>query len=677
VAKKTQPFDLRYRQIHLDFHTSEAIRDVGRDFDAREFARMMKDAHVDSVTVFAKCHHGHLYYNTDHPARHPGLKRNLGLLEEQVEALHAEGIRAPIYLSVQCDEYAANQHPEWVVYKDDGKLHMAPPVADPYPGFTWQILDMSSPYQDYLAEQTAEVLKKFHPVDGIFFDMCWDQRSVTRWAKAGMYKLGLEPSLEADRLKYAHHVAIAYMKRFHKQVKQANPDAGVYFNSRPLFNLAEEIPYLAQVEIEALPTGGWGYMYFPKNVRFARTFDKPYMGMTARFHKSWADFGGIKPYPALEYETSQMIAHGAKCSVGDQLHPRGTLDKAAYALIGKVYKRVADREPWLRGAVPQVEAAVLQVEIGDGKETAGTPEGAVRFLQQERVQFDVVARAGDFSKYKLIVLPDVVEVDAALAAKLTAFHQAGGAILATGRSGLADDGTAKTLDLLPIKPAGKVPFATTYVRFDPSIANTPGAFDAAADTEHVFYDPAFAVTPAKGGRSVATVVEPYFNRSYRHFSSHAQTPPAKDSPFSAAVLGDRVAYVPYPLFAMISKHGNQTYKLLLRHLLHKLLPNRLLTATGPTGLETTLTRQPKTADSPARSIVHLLYYPVERRTEKLDLVEDLVPLHDTRVSVRVGTAKPKRAYLAPEGTDLPSTRDGDRVHVTIPHFAGHAMVVIE
>ena len=60
-------------------------------------------------------------------------------------------------------------------------------------------------------------------------------------------------------------------------------------------------------------------MYFPINVRYARTFSKPVLGMTARFHKSWADFGGLKPYAALEFETSQMMAHGARCSVGDQL----------------------------------------------------------------------------------------------------------------------------------------------------------------------------------------------------------------------------------------------------------------------------------------------------------------------------------------------------------------------
>ena len=42
-------------------------------------------------------------------------------------------------------------------------------------------MDMSRNYPDYLAEQTREILKKFKPVDGIFFDMCWDQPSVSNY----------------------------------------------------------------------------------------------------------------------------------------------------------------------------------------------------------------------------------------------------------------------------------------------------------------------------------------------------------------------------------------------------------------------------------------------------------------------------------------------------------------
>ena len=110
ATKATGTFPLR--TIHLDFHTGPNIPDVGKDFDPTAFAKTFKDAHIDSVTVFAKCHHGLLYYDTDRPERHPGLPRELDLMGEQIKALHAVGIRAPIYLSVQCDEFAANEHAE-------------------------------------------------------------------------------------------------------------------------------------------------------------------------------------------------------------------------------------------------------------------------------------------------------------------------------------------------------------------------------------------------------------------------------------------------------------------------------------------------------------------------------------------------------------------------------------
>lgn len=60
------------RTIHLDFHTGPGIPDVGAEFDPEQFARTLAAAHADSVTVFAKCHHGHLYHLTGRPgARSP------------------------------------------------------------------------------------------------------------------------------------------------------------------------------------------------------------------------------------------------------------------------------------------------------------------------------------------------------------------------------------------------------------------------------------------------------------------------------------------------------------------------------------------------------------------------------------------------------------------------------
>jgi hypothetical protein len=111
------------RTIHLDFHTGPWVPEVGRDFNPAEFAQTFKDAHVDSVTVFAMCHHGQLYYDTNRQERHPGLVKGLDLLGQQIETLHRAGIRAPIYLSVQCNEYAANTHPEWIVRTIQGSFN--------------------------------------------------------------------------------------------------------------------------------------------------------------------------------------------------------------------------------------------------------------------------------------------------------------------------------------------------------------------------------------------------------------------------------------------------------------------------------------------------------------------------------------------------------------------------
>jgi UDP-N-acetylglucosamine pyrophosphorylase len=53
------------RCIHLDFHTSEKIKGIGEKFDKTEFINALKEANLDSITVFAKCHHGCLYYPSE------------------------------------------------------------------------------------------------------------------------------------------------------------------------------------------------------------------------------------------------------------------------------------------------------------------------------------------------------------------------------------------------------------------------------------------------------------------------------------------------------------------------------------------------------------------------------------------------------------------------------------
>ena len=92
---------------------------LGSSLLHRSLASTLKRAHVNSATIFAKCHHGQCYYPTKIGTQHPALSGR-DLLGEQIEALHREGIRCPIYTSVVWDEEIARAHPDWRQLRKDG-----------------------------------------------------------------------------------------------------------------------------------------------------------------------------------------------------------------------------------------------------------------------------------------------------------------------------------------------------------------------------------------------------------------------------------------------------------------------------------------------------------------------------------------------------------------------------
>lgn len=80
-----QSLPLRYRQIHLDFHTSGHIPDIGINFDPDEFASTLKKAHVNSVTCFGRCHHVSLFH------RYSAREQKI------ITAIHSGGDRAEVF----------------------------------------------------------------------------------------------------------------------------------------------------------------------------------------------------------------------------------------------------------------------------------------------------------------------------------------------------------------------------------------------------------------------------------------------------------------------------------------------------------------------------------------------------------------------------------------------------
>ena len=662
---------LPFRQIHMDFHTSPDIPDVAVDFDATEFARVLREAHVNSVTCFAKCHHGMSYYPTEVGVVHPHLHRDL--LGEQIAACHAAGIKVPVYISVVWDEHAAALHADWLQVTPEGRLAGRPPFGDG----GWRWLCMNSPYLDYVVAQSEEVCRRY-PADGIFFDIVMETEPgcVCNHCLRSMAEWGLDPADPADLKRKARRVARQAMERLSDLVRSLRPEATIFYNSRlrlaadPEAGSRPELPLMTHVEIESLPSGGWGYNHFPLYARYFGAQGLPMLGMTARFHKTWADFGGLKSRAAMEYECFRMLASGAACSIGDQLHPRGRLETPVYERIGRVYGEVAAKESFVANAAAEVDIGVLLTTGLEGAagRSGESDEGVLRMLLEEHQQFEFCDPDSDWSRYRLVIAPDIIPFDEQLAQRVRQFLAGGGGLILSHRSGLAPDGSRFALPEIGVTYDGPCAFDPAYLRLEVGLLGVGP--EPIPEIDHVLYDAGTAVTAAAGTEVLGRLVRPFFNRTWRHFSSHNQTPPDAVTELAGMTRRGNVIYFSHPLFRSYHVHGPMIYRQLVAAAIRLLLPNPLMQVALPTTAEVVLTRQD------GRRVVHLLHYAPQRRARDLDLVEDALPLPAATLRIRMDGA-PTRAYLHPENTELAVAHDGGYARVELPPLAGHGMVIVE
>ncbi len=608
------------RQVHLDFHTSPFIPDVGCEFDAAEFAKTLKAARVNSVTIFAKCHHGMSYYPTKVGTMHPAL-RGRDLLGEQIEALHRKDIRCPIYTTVAWEEDVAQKHPEWRQLKYDGtfaQVGNADPTKPPHPG-GWKFNNFLHPdYQDYMETHVRELFGSYD-VDGVFFDIvffdpqaCWSEASVRFREKHHLLarEAGTQMRFECEAQK-------ALAERFTPLIQGLKKDATVFYNSpNPLFSdarLGVRTRHELQThwELESLPSGFWGYFHFPRLARAFGTWGKPWLGMTGRFQKMWGDFGGLKPQAALEYECFRTQALGGANSVGDQLPPRGQLDAGAYDLIGKVFRQCAEAEPFYHGSEPFPQIGIIAPghPQGDPAEADKSLEGAVQMCEEAHYDAVVLDDASSLDGLELIILPDSVVMTLVLSEKLQMWRQAGGKIILSHRSAFEADGRP-SLASLALRWNGEVELYPTYWR------STPAFHQTLSLSDRVVYAQGSEVELIEGEVLVERVL-PYFKRTDLTFSSHFQTPPvATANSYAAVVQGDGFIYFADPIFREYRQSGNIAVRDGWKAAMNRLI--------GPApfggGFPSTILSVPRRRG--ADLLLTLLHYVPTRKALDIDMIEE-------------------------------------------------------
>lgn len=654
---------MNFRQVHLDFHTSEKIAGIGKNFNKKQFQEALKTGHVNSITIFSKCHHGWAYHPSEKNEIHPGLE--FDLLGAQIEAAHEIGVKTPVYLSAGLDEKYAVRHPEWLVRNQDGSTTWAKDfMTAGYHKFC-----MNTPYLDYLLAQIKEVCENYD-ADGIFLDIVGVQPCYCNNCIKTLESEGKSRKNPDDILDLAERVYANYTKRVRETIDSVKPGLPVFHNGGHIRGGRRDIAYMnTHLELESLPTGGWGYDHFPMSARYVQNLGMDYLGMTGKFHHSWGEFGGFKHPNALRYEVALSAANGAKCSIGDQLHPEGEMDMATYKLIGTAYKELEEKEEWLDNVKQITEVAVFSYEsyagtFGTGQmgKTTQIDSGVGRILLEGKYLFDVVDMEVDFNNYRVVILPDLIKITPELKVKLDDFVNNGGKILATGKSGLFEEKDEFAYDF-GVKYVGENGYNPDYIR--PNF-EMEGLFE----TAYIMYSQG-EKTELAGGKELAKRENPYFNRDVEHFCSHIHTPNSFEYGGAGMAEGKDGIYIAWQVFGEYADKGSLILKRIVTHAIDVLLGEEkmLKTNLGAQGVVTLM-------EQDGRYINHLLYAVPVRRGTSTEIIEDILPVYNTEVELRL-KKDVKKVYLAPQMKEIPFEKNGGAVKFKVDEFECHQMIVLD
>lgn len=658
---------MNFRQVHLDFHTCDLIDGVGSKFSKEDFQNALRVGHVNQITVFAKCHHGWAYFPSETNIMNPKL--NFDLLGAEIEAAHEIGVKTPVYLSAGIDEKIARVHPEWLMREKDETMCWTSDFTKP----GYHRVCLNSPYLDVLASQVEEVVSKYD-CDEIFLDIvgvypCYCQTCVnSRKAK------GVDPYDSKEAYKTACETYLNYTKRMRASVDKYKPGLPIFHNAGHIEFGRRDFAFTnSHLELESLPTGGWGYDHFPLSASYARTLGMEFSGMTGKFHGTWGDFGGFKHPNALRYEAALSIANGARVCVGDQMHPLGFMDPGTYRLIGEAYKEVEEKEEWLDNTTAVTDIAILSQEAlfhymnpndcPPGRNSYQGDIGAGRILLEGKYLFNVIDVEEDFNKYKVVIMPDNCVIDNKIAQRLKEYTKNGGKVLATGKSCIDIDTNRFVLDL-GAKYLGECKYNPAYIK--PKF-EMEGLFD----TTYVVYTQAYDIDSE--GEILADKVNSYFNRTTFQFCSHGQTPYNPNDISAGITIGKDGGYIAFTIFTEYALKGSLISKRIVTHVLDLLLgENKTIETSLPAqGVITLMNQQGKN-----RLVNHILYASPVKRGQKTEIIEDIVPLYNINVQIKLDK-KVNRVYKAPQNTNIEYKYIDGKLEYTIDKLDCHQMIVIE
>ncbi len=633
------------RAVHFDFHTNGGIYDFGKDFDAEKFARQLKAAHVGYINFFAECNIGYSYYPTKIGVPYPHMKDDLfgSVLRECRKA----GIGVSAYVNVGLNHEQTILHPEWLKMNKDGQTY------DFSQGGNWFRRPChNTGYHEHIVSVIKEISDKYDP-DGFFCDGLGLKPCYCRKCMDDMLARNIDVTDEAAVTAFADEQLVRICEDIRKVVPK---DKRLCLCPMPQHYVDKMNTHY---EVECLPAT-WSYDFFTAHTAFARPLYDEVLYMNGRFQTDWGDFGGYKGRAAIESDFYDALCQGVTTSLGDHLHPARNPIEDIFRDLGEMYAKIESYEKWTDSARFIPEMAILS----DCRWLGDSHNGAARMLSELKYSFDIVDINRDFSKYKLLIMPDGMLVTPLLKEKLKAHLDRGGKIISTGTAGLLPDESAFALNAWDFEYVGKDPSNKPYYSL---------SFEKAglARMQYSMYSKGILLKEKDGNLSLAEHVPPYFNEAYDGRSYNFYTPPTEKDGYSAALVNSEktVAHISFPVFSSYLNSFSEPHKALVERVLEILYPENLIKAKSlPATARATLTGNDE------YKLLHIkVTYPEFKGTM------GIVAEHSELIGGKVIAVKGEYTSVSrlPECEKTESRTENGYTYITLPSIVGYDMFLLK
>jgi hypothetical protein len=374
----------------------------------------------------------------------------------------------------------------------------------------------------------------------------------------------------------------------------------------------------------------------------------------------------------------------------------GTLQEVMWKRIGKVFKEVEQREPWIGGQ--HIKSVALYYSENSrlwyGRENPQERYdnnffGWGRTMMEEHIPFVPIYTLTEESLngFQVLVLPNTACLSKAEAECIKEFVKNGGGLVCTQRTSLYDEdgnflSNYRLADVLGIDYYGDTStYERVYSRYD---TNCAIAKKLPEDGLMSSWGTVQKVILREGATAVAKIVYPYTKATGKSFVNIMVNPPAIETDYPACVQNTygkgKVIYFPSSIDSTYLLVSYPELKWLMADAIRYVSQDPLLVVLeAPSCVEMTAYER----EEAKQLVIHLVNYQPENgrtiaygKVETRHIIQETLPVYNLRLKVKVDK-EIESIKLQPENTEVSyETMDG-YVSITIPELKNHGMVVLD